>query len=61
MSVGVMATPGLSLMFNQYPDKLEHNGEEVKKGIKYLMRTDVMYRKTDIELDAKERWKHGPY
>lgn len=41
----VSATPGLALIFNQYPDEFSHNGEEVTKGVKYLMRTDVMYRR----------------
>eukprot|EP01084_Bolivina_argentea_P083808 151720_1 len=48
ISVGVVASPGLSLMFNQL-DGIEHNGEEVIEGIKYLMRTDVMYRSTDVK------------
>ena len=60
MTSAVSASPGLALMFNQHPDRIEHNGEEVTKGVKYLMRTDVMYRLTDIQLSAKERWKHGP-
>ena len=43
---GVAASPGLALMFNQYPDQIYHDGEEVTnvlKRPKYLMRTDVMY------------------
>ena len=58
ISVGVVASPGLSLMFNQYPDRIEHNGEEVTKGVKYLMRTDVMY-KSNIE--PQNAWIHGAY
>ena len=49
MSVGVVATPGLSLMFNQYPEQLRHDGEEVYHGVKYLMRTDVMYKADEKE------------
>jgi len=39
-----VASSGLSLIFNQCPERIEHNGEEVTKGTKYLMRTDVMYK-----------------
>merc|ERR1712154_414276 len=48
MTVGVEATPGLALMFNQYPEAIFHDGEEVTSGVKYLMRTDVMYRKVQM-------------
>jgi len=57
----VTASPGLALMFNQHPDRIEHDGEVLTKGTKYLMRTDVMYKKTEIELDPKTKWQHGPY
>jgi len=43
--VAVTATPGMALIFNQYPDEIVHSGEELKGGTKYLMRTDVMYQK----------------
>lgn len=59
MTSAVSASPGLALMFNQHPDRIEHNGEEVTRGVKYLMRTDVMYKLTDVKLDASERWKSG--
>ena len=48
MTVGVQATPGLALMFNQYPEQIYHDGEKVESGVKYLMRTDVMYRKVQM-------------
>merc|ERR1719356_2123 len=48
-TVGVRATPGLALMFNQYPDQIYHDGEKVESGTKYLMRTDVMYRRVQTK------------
>ena len=54
VSVGVAATPGLSLMFNQYPEQLRHDGEEVFHGVKYLMRTDVMYKCDEKEAYAQK-------
>ena len=56
MTVGVQATPGLALMFNQYPEQIYHDGEKVESGVKYLMRTDVMYRKVQM---AKKGGKKG--
>jgi len=44
LSVGVVAKPGLAVIFNQVPENIFHDGEEVTKGVKYLMRSDVMYR-----------------
>ncbi len=44
MSASVTASPGLALIFNQWPEHIEHNGEVVTDGVKYLMRTDVMYK-----------------
>merc|ERR1712228_512088 len=58
MTSAVRACTGFALMFNHYPNRIEHNGEEVSKGIKYLMRTDVMYRLTDEE--TIYNWKNGP-
>ena len=44
VSVGVVAHAGSALIFNQAPERIYHNGEEVYDGVKYLMRTDVMYK-----------------
>jgi len=44
VSSKVTARPGLALIFNQYPDQLYHDGEELADGVKYIMRTDIMYR-----------------
>eukprot|EP00483_Globobulimina_turgida_P005254 UN05264 len=44
MSAFVVASPGLALIFNQWPERIEHNGEVLTDGVKYLMRTDVMYK-----------------
>jgi len=57
MTVGVQASPGLALMFNQYPEQIFHDGEEVTSGVKYLMRTDVMYRK--VKMVKKDDGKKG--
>ena len=38
------AESGLAVIFNQAPEEINHNGELVLDGKKYLMRTDVMYK-----------------
>ena len=38
------AESGLAVIFNQTPEEINHNGELLLDGTKYLMRTDVMYR-----------------
>eukprot|EP01084_Bolivina_argentea_P119742 212281_1 len=47
LSSGVIASQGDALMFQQYPARLRHDGEILKSGLKYLMRTDIMYKCTD--------------
>jgi len=42
------AGPGRALIFNHYPEYYLHDGEMVESGTKYLMRTDVMYKKIQI-------------
>jgi hypothetical protein len=40
----VRPKPGMALVFRQPPDRgLLHDGERVASGVKYLLRTDVMY------------------
>ena len=62
VDTSVTATPGLALFFNQYPCDILHSGEEITNGIKYLMRTDVMYRLYDtIGYDqSDEEYQNGP-
>lgn len=46
-SVDVKPEPGMALIFRQPPDKgLTHDGERVEEGLKYLLRTDIMYQRT---------------
>eukprot|EP01083_Nonionella_stella_P004262 12304_1 len=40
----IIPTPGLALIFNQHPAEIHHSGEALTEGVKYLMRTDVMYK-----------------
>ena len=40
----VTASSGVALIFEQYPSEIYHSGEQIYDGIKYLMRTDVMYQ-----------------
>lgn len=45
-SVDVKPEPGMALIFRQPPDKaLTHDGEKVEEGLKYLLRTDIMYQR----------------
>mmetsp|Transcript_89655 Transcript_89655/g.109747 ORF Transcript_89655/g.109747 Transcript_89655/m.109747 type:complete len:216 (+) Transcript_89655:137-784(+) len=37
--------PGRALIFNHFPNKYLHDGEMVESGQKYLMRTDIIYKK----------------
>ena len=42
---------GHCLLFRQPPGyRLPHDGEEVKGGIKYLLRSDVMYRRVGASI-----------
>jgi len=51
-------TPGLALVFRQ-PDTamLWHDGEALESGLKYLFRTDVMYRLDEVEPEVKQDTK----
>jgi hypothetical protein len=45
-SFAVSPSPGLCLLFRQPPGKAYyHDGEELLSGVKYLFRSDVMYRR----------------
>ena len=41
--------PGRILIFEQ--EGIPHSGEEVTKGVKYSLRTDLMYEVVPAELD----------
>lgn len=46
---------GLGVLFRQPSDEfLLHDGEELKSGLKYLFRSDVMYRKRKKEVQTPE-------
>ena len=56
----IKAKPGLALIFNHTTQSYLHGGEKLQSGVKYIMRTDIMYRKHDPkrekqELEKKER------
>lgn len=42
MRMGVIPMPGRVLMFEH---RLLHEGEEVKEGVKYVLRSDIMFRR----------------
>lgn len=43
--LAIQPRPGLCLLFRQPPEKeYYHDGEEVRSGLKYLFRSDVLYR-----------------
>jgi len=45
-AVAVEPEAGMCLLFRQPPEKCyRHDGEELKSGLKYLLRSDVMYRR----------------
>lgn len=45
----VQPEAGLAVVFRQPPDhQLYHDGEELRGGVKYLLRTDCMYRRTEV-------------
>jgi hypothetical protein len=51
---------GSCLIFMQPPgDKLAHDGEEVTGGLKYLFRSDVMYRRVDNSNDLVDNSDEG--
>ena len=43
------AATGSACVFDHSTKSYLHDGEEVTKGVKYLLRTDGMYRKTAID------------
>merc|ERR1712097_100068 len=46
VDLAVRPETGLAVLFQQPPaDSLLHDGEELTGGVKYLLRTDVMYRR----------------
>lgn len=45
--VEVKPETGLCLLFRQDVPELLHEGEEVKAGTKYILRTDVLYEKVE--------------
>ena len=48
VDLAVAPEAGLAAVFRQPPEELlYHDGEELRRGVKYLLRTDVMYRKVD--------------
>jgi len=53
----VIPTSGLGLIFNHHPHEYYHEGEKVKKGIKYLMRTDAMYETKKAIIIPKLKFK----
>lgn len=46
LDFAVAPEPGLAVLFRQPPGaELYHDGEQLRSGVKYLFRTDVMYRR----------------
>lgn len=46
IDLSVQPEPGLAVLFLQPPRAmLRHDGDELRSGVKYLLRTDVMYRR----------------
>ena len=43
----VIPQEGMAIMFWQYEKDLLHSGESVTNGIKYMMRTDIMFELID--------------
>lgn len=49
----VKPVTGMALIFRQPPGQNHlHDGEQVKSGFKYLLRTDAMYGRVDLENDS---------
>jgi len=49
----VVPVSGMALVFNH---NILHEGEALKSGVKYLMRSDIMFRRQNsLEIDPKER------
>lgn len=46
---GVEPTAGMALIFNHTTESYMHAGERLSSGVKYLMRTDIMYQHVDDE------------
>jgi hypothetical protein len=56
----VAGAPGLCCVFRQPPGAtFYHDGEELGEGIKYLFRSDVMYRKV-LTMHSADAQKHPP-
>jgi hypothetical protein len=52
----VVPSPGLCLMFRQpYSARYLHDGEEVSDGVKYLMRSDVVYLRQDRPCENSQK------
>ena len=50
------AKPGMCLIFNQ---NILHDGEIVNNGIKYMMRTDMIYKANELENELTKEEKKG--
>ena len=53
-SSAVIPSPGLFLVFNHYPNHYKHSGEVIKRGVKYIARTEAMYEL----IEGENHWKH---
>jgi len=40
----IVGEPGLALVFNHFPRRYQHSGQALQSGIKYIVRTDVIYQ-----------------
>jgi len=47
LNYSVKPEPGLCVIFRQMDTRCYHEGTEVTKGLKYIMRTDIMYHAVD--------------
>lgn len=54
--LNLKAKPGMCLIFNQ---NIFHDGQQVKNGYKYMMRTDVIYKAKKLDKELTESEKEG--